>query len=324
MTQLGEGLSASGGPLTGQRIAITRSPDRAKALATALQEAGAEVVLVPLIDFELPASELPATELSTSELPASEKNAESPDVRQISTLSPPLQRLRSGDFEWLVISSITTVRALKQLCSSAAVSLTELVPAATKIATIGPTSAAAIRAEGLEVTLAPSDNQSADGLLELWPRGEGRVFLPQSNLAQPTLANGIAEAGWSVEVFTAYQTTSFPADPDRRLTAQLAAFTAEADSAELQLIDPSTAAQELTTGAITGVVLASGSAAQQFADSCGKPPETTQIIAIGQPTAKAANAAGLSIAATAARPTPAGIVEALINATRISTTGDIQ
>lgn len=47
-------MTQSGGaPLTGLRVAVTRSADRAGAMADALAAAGAEPVLVPVIDFEV-------------------------------------------------------------------------------------------------------------------------------------------------------------------------------------------------------------------------------------------------------------------------------
>lgn len=82
----------SNASLAGLRVAVTRSIDRAGGLINALTAAGAEPVLVPVIDFEI---------------------SEAQDV------SEALARLAAGEYRWLVISSITTVRALKQACQAA-------------------------------------------------------------------------------------------------------------------------------------------------------------------------------------------------------------
>ncbi|MDJ0314298.1 uroporphyrinogen-III synthase [Arthrobacter sp. H35-D1] len=306
------------GPLTGLRVAVTRSADRAGALADALAAAGAEPVLVPLIDFEV-----------------------GDDV----ALGAALLRLAAGEYRWLVISSITTVRALKQWCEGADTTLAELIPAATGVATIGPTSVAVLAAEGVQASLAPVDVQSAVGLVALWPSfaaddgGNARVLLPQSNLATPTLVDGIAAAGWTTEVVTAYRTVDYPARAELRLTSTLAARSPERGwifegrpateeillpargpdrqgrafgySAEPPVLTPAQAAGEINAGAMNAVVLASGSAARRVAETMAPFPESCLLIAIGQPTRVEAERLGLRIAATAEHPTPAGIVAAL-------------
>ncbi len=289
--------------LAGLRVAITRSPDRAGAVAAAVAAAGADPVLVPLIDFE---------------------------VSEHKGLDEALRRLAAGEYRWLVVSSITTVRALKQWCAQAGTSLAELVPAQTRVATIGPTSVAVLAAEGIHASLAPEDIQSAAGLVALWPSyneddgGNRRVLLPQSNLAAATLENGIAAAGWSAETVTAYETVDFPADNGRRLAAGLNhaalnhrvlnnAVLNNAASSFSQLT-PAQAVGEIRAGELHAVVLASGSAARRVAETMAPLPESCLLIAIGQPTRVEAERVGLRIAATAQHPTPEGIVDALIAA----------
>ncbi|WP_026555564.1 uroporphyrinogen-III synthase [Arthrobacter sp. 35W] len=289
-------------PLTGLRVAITRSRDRAGALADALAAAGAEPVLVPLIDFET-----------------------APDA---GALDAALARLAAGEYQWLVVSSITTVRALKQWCAGHSTTLAELVPAATKVATIGPSSRRILEAEGLAVELAPVDVQSADGLVALWPAGSGRVLLPHSNLAEPGLESGIASAGFDVDAVDAYVTVDYPAAEGRRLTAVLApsaAWTvqpqnapqsASSDPAEHILITPAEAAAEVRSGAINAVVAASSSAAQRIHALLAPLPASCQLIVIGQPTRAESVRLGMHVAETATHPTPAGIVDALVRARR--------
>lgn len=287
-------MTQSGGaPPAGLRVAVTRSADRAGAMADAFAAAGAQPVLVPVIDFE---------------------------VGEQKALGESLQRLAAGDYRWLVISSITTVRALKQWCDAAGSSLEALIPVSTSVATIGPTSVAVLAAEGVHAVLAPVDLQSAAGLVALWPEfdsadgGSPRVLLPQSNLAEPTLVAGIAARGWTPEVITAYRTVDYPARPELRLTATLAGRSPVLPSGPYPILTPAEAAGEIRAGAINAVVLASGSAARRVAATMAPLPENCLVIAIGQPTQVEAQRLGMVVAATAEHPTPEGIVAALARA----------
>ncbi len=276
--------------LAGVRVAVTRSADRAGALAAALAAAGAEPVLVPLIDFEMSDNDV---------------------------LGAALRRLGAGEYAWLAISSITTVRALKQWCEAVGTSLPQLIPAATRVATIGPTSAAVLAAEGIPAQLAPADTQSAAGLVALWPAfaaddgGNARVLLPQSSLAESTLSDGLAAKGWQPEAATAYRTVDYPAEPGSRLRAVLAHAAPATASGDYPLLTPAQAAGEIAAGRINAVVLASGSAARRLAHTLAPLPQSCQVIAIGQPTRAEAQRLGLPVTATAAHPTPDGIVAAL-------------
>lgn len=296
-------FSPATGFLSGLRVAVTRSPDRSAALVQALRDAGAEPVLVPLIDFET-----------------------APD--QVA-LSAAMAGLAAGDYGWLVVSSITTVRALKQWCAERGTSLAELIPSATRIATIGPSSRKVLEAEGLAVQLAPLKVQSAAGLVELWPMGPGRVLLPQSDIAESTLVSGLAANGAVVQAVTAYRTVDYPARPDRRLTAVLETSrdwdhtpsqtsadpgAADAVAPEPDRLTPAEAQEQVRSGRIDAVVAASGSAARSIARLLGPLPESCLLIAIGVPTREESTRLGMRVAATAKQPTPAGIVHALAEA----------
>lgn len=283
-------------PLDGLRVAVTRSTDRAGGLLAALNAAGAEPVMVPLIDFE---------------------------VGDHDALETSLKNLAAGDYAWLVVSSITTVRALKQWCGTAGTSLADLIPASTKVATIGPTSVAVLAAEGIAAELAPVELQSAAGLAELWPAfaendgGNPRVLLPQSNLAEATLIDGIRDKGWDAEAVTAYRTVDHPARPELRLTAMLASRAPAHGGGGQQdypLLSPAEAAGEIRAAAINAVVLASGSAARRVVETMAPLPQGCLVVAIGEPTRTEAQRLGLTVAATAGQPTPEGIVTALARA----------
>jgi uroporphyrinogen-III synthase len=272
--------------LEGARILVTRSPDRAAPLVSALREAGAEPLLLPLIDFER--------------------------ARDQHSLEVALDALRAGAYGWLVISSITTVRALKEKAAERRSELKDLIPDSVRVATIGPSSRRVLEAEGIAVDLAPEDVQSAAGLVSVWPTGPASVLLPQADIADATLADGIEAKGAQVQALTAYHTVDYPAAAERRLTAALAAangWHTGKESAAPELT-PEAAKAELSGGRLHAVVAASPSAARRIHASMA-PLQDCRFIAIGRSTAAEASALGIPVAAIAKEPTPAGIVAAL-------------
>jgi uroporphyrinogen-III synthase len=272
--------------LEGARVLVTRSPDRAAPLVSALREAGAEPLLLPLIDFER--------------------------ARDQHSLDVALDALRAGAYSWLVVSSITTVRALKEKAAERRLELKELIPDGVRIATIGPSSRRVLEAEGIPVDLAPEDVQSAAGLVSVWPTGPGNVLLPQADIADGMLAQGIEAKGAAIYAVTAYHTVDYPAASERRLTAALVAANGwhAGDASPAPELTPEAAKAELSRGRLHAVVAASPSAARRIHDSLA-PLRECRFIAIGRSTAAEAAALGLPVAATAKEPTPAGIVAAL-------------
>lgn len=272
--------------LEGARVLVTRSPDRAAPLVTALREAGAEPLLLPLIDFER--------------------------ARDQHSLEVALDALRAGAYGWLVVSSITTVRALKEKAAERHLELNELIPESVRIATIGPSSRRVLEAEGVPVDLAPEDVQSAAGLVAVWPSGPANVLLPQADIADAVLAAGIEAKGAVVQAVTAYHTVDYPAAPECRLTAVLAAANGwlSGDAPGAPELTPEAAKAELSGGRLHAVVAASPSAARRIYASLA-PLQDCRFIAIGRSTAAEAAALGIPVAATAKEPTPDGIVTAL-------------
>jgi len=279
------GASADGA-LHGRKVLITRSPDRAGSLARALSAAGAEPLLLPLIDFER----------------AADQNA----------LDEALDDLAGGRYDWLVVSSITTVRALKAKAAERGTELSALLPSGVRVATIGPSSRRILEAEGIRVDLAPEGSQSAAGLMDVWSTGPGRVLLPQADIADTLLSDGLAAKGAEVAVVTAYRTVDFPARAGERLDTELAKAAAWSASREdeLPLLEPARARGLIDDGGLAAVVAASPSAARRIAATL-LPLRDCRFIAIGRSTAAEADALGIAVAATAKDPTPDGIVAAL-------------
>lgn len=272
------------GALGGRRVLITRSADRAGPLASLLGGLGAEPLLLPLIDFER-AADQPALDAALDDLVA-------------------------GAFDWVVVSSITTVRVLMEKAVERGTTPAALLPGGTRVATIGPSSRRILEAAGIPVALAPVDIQSAEGLVELWTVAPARVLLPQADIAAPGLRAGLAAKGADVTAVVAYHTVDYPARQELRLEAELPSAVGISHNAAPRELTPEQARRELDAGTLDAVVAASPSAARRIAATL-LPLGRCCFIAIGRPTAAEAAALGIPVAATAQVPTPDGIVAAL-------------
>ncbi|GAA3696914.1 hypothetical protein GCM10022377_07270 [Zhihengliuella alba] len=287
----GSGASAA---LSGRTALLMRSPDRAGRTVEVLARHGAATVLCPLIDFELPAD--------------------------TAALDAALLALLDGGYDWMILTSITTIRALKQRARALGRGLH--LPAGTRIGAVGDATARAARAEGMDIELLPTPErgQSAEGLVSLWREtvaaGPGhtpaRILLPQADLASATLATGLQRAGESTDVVVAYRTVDAPARPGRRLTEPLAVADGtvpENDAARLAAADlPGL----VRAGGVDAVLFTSPSIAHRFTDLAGPIGGADGIVpvAIGQPTAAALRELGHRGIAVAAAPTPEAMAEA--------------
>jgi len=150
----------AGKPLAGWRVLVPRGGKWGDSVAATLRSYGAVPVIAPMINFA---------------------SAENPR-----TLSDALKRLERGDFDWLVITSATTVDVL--------MSQQVTVPSTTRIAAVGETTSAALALAGYRVDFVPESDNSARGLVKEWPASDivGRVLIPQSDIAEPTLVAGPA------------------------------------------------------------------------------------------------------------------------------------
>lgn len=284
MTQPSRG-PGSDKPLGGARVLVTRSPERSGALVEALEGAGALPVLLPLIDFE-----------------------RAPDQH---ALDVACDALAAGAFDWLVVSSATTVHVLMEKAAERGLALDRLVPSGTRIAAIGPATRRLLETGGLDVALTPSGEQSAAGLITVWPGG-GRILLPQADIASGMLAAGLEAAGGTVTAVTAYRTVDYPAAAERRLALRPEDGDAGPQPPSYSLLTPETAATEIAEGRIAAVIAASPSAVRRISDL--GPLAGCRLVVIGRSTADQAAALGLEVAVVAAEPTPDGLVAAVAQA----------
>jgi uroporphyrinogen-III synthase len=270
--------------LQGRRILITRSADRARPLAAILQGKGAEALVLPLIDFER--------------------------VEDQGPMDAALDELQGGSFDWLVISSVTTIRVLIEKAAERGIQPRQLVPGTTRVAAVGTSSRNVLEALGIAVDLAPVGQQSAEGLVSLWAAGGDRAFLPQADIAARTLSEGLQAKGATVSVVTAYHTVDYPARRERRLAGELPSAVVASGQEAGREVTVQDVRAALDHGTLDAVVAASPSGAKRIAGNL-LPLGNCRLVAIGRPTAAEAARLGLTVAATAKEPTPDGIATAL-------------
>ena len=178
-------------PLAGWRVLVPRPAAGRSAAEVALAAAGAEAVVVPLIETVPPED---PTELDDA-----------------------LLALESGWYGWLVVTSAAAVPVLVDRAGETAGSLTQLLTDGhVRIAAIGPGTARALRDAGVEPDLVPRGQSTAQTLVAAWPEPTepARVLFPRGDLATATVTDGLRARGWEVTDVVAYRTVSAAPPPD--------------------------------------------------------------------------------------------------------------
>ena len=247
-------MNTSDKPLAGWRVLVPRGGKWGDGVSATLRRHGAVPVIAPLINF------------------ASSAN---PDALEAS-----LKRLQEGRFDWVVITSATTVDVL--------VAHSTTIPRQTRVAAVGETTSAALQLAGYHVDFVPEKDNSARGLIKEWPEAsvKGTVLIPHSDIAEPTIVAGLAERGFEVEYVAAYRTIGVPV-------------------ADHVIAD-------IGSGRINAVLVTSGSVARQVAAQLSPLPETTIVACIGPRTAFDARDAGLTVHVIAETRSSEALVEALV------------
>jgi uroporphyrinogen-III synthase len=162
------------------------------------------------------------------------------------------------------------------------------IPPTTKIAAVGETTGAALALAGYRVDFVPSGDNSARGLVKEWPRSEisGRVLVPQSEIAEPTLVSGLGSLGLEVQFVAAYRTVGVAVSDAVRA--------------------------DVASGRITAILVSSGSVARQIAAQLAPLPPGTVVACIGPRTAYDARAAGLAVDLIAEDRSADSLVAALV------------
>lgn len=244
------------GRLHGLRIAITR--EQPGELAGLLQAEGATVVHSPLIRV---------VAADHSEL---------------------LRLLASHEYDWVVF---TSSNALRFVVVESGLGHT-LVPGgktgkSPNVACVGESTAEEARGLGLHVHLVPR-RQHLKGLLETFAAlpGRGRVLYPRSEIAPPTLREGLQALGFTVDDPVVYRTL--------------------ADKAGMQAF-----AAQLRRG-LDAVAFASTSAVHNAVTAVGDALSQLRLYSIGPSTSAALRDAGLEVAGEAAEHSAAGLAQVII------------
>lgn len=232
------------------------------------------------------------------------------------------QRLASGYYAWVVLSSWRAAQAVLPqlntlaLASEAATRESSTkqsldrasqpdsiqqpgsIHGATRLAVVGQSTADWVNTHcALKPTLVGAG--SAAKLLEVFPTPPATpaaastattptICLPQSQLATPTLAQGLSQLGWQVDAVATYTTVPLPQLPAHLKT-------------------------QWQAGAWDAVVVTAGSSAQALLQLLGPPPEKTAVVSIGKSTTARCRELGLRVDATAATPRAEHITQAIIN-----------
>ncbi|MBN9239247.1 MAG: uroporphyrinogen III synthase [Micrococcales bacterium 70-64] len=249
-------------PLGGWRVLVPRGGKWGDGVASTLRSYGAIPVIAPMINF------------ASADDGAALANA--------------LHELKDGQFDWLVVTSATTVDVF--------VGQGATIPASTKVAAVGETTAAALTLAGYRVDFVPAADNSARGLVKEWPKSDitGRVLVPQSDIAEPNLVTGLGKLGLDAQFIAAYRTVGVP------------------------IADAVVA--DVASGRIGAILVSSGSVARQIAAQLAPLPEGTLVACIGPRTAFDARAAGLTVDLIAEDRSADSLVAALVEyATREDT-----
>jgi uroporphyrinogen-III synthase len=188
-------VPAPQGPLTGLRVLVPRETDGPDPLVIALLAAGAQPVVVPLIQTVPPED---PTELDDT-----------------------LLAVQAGYYGWVGVTSAAAVPVLVDRADETGTDLVELL-SAVRVAAVGGSTARALRSAGVRVDVVPTGQSSARTLLRAWPAVDSqpeprRVLLPLGDLAADTLAEGLRAHGWAVDVVTTYRTVPGPMpEPETR------------------------------------------------------------------------------------------------------------
>lgn len=251
-------------PLFGWNILVPRTKEQSGSTIARLASYGATAEVVPTISVEPP--------------------------RTPQQMERAIKGLVTGRYEWIGFTSVNAVRAVREKFEE--FGLDARAFAGLKIAAVGGVTARALREWGLVPDLVPSGEQSAQGLLDVWPPFDevldpiNRVFLPRADIATDTLVAGLQDMGWEVDDVTAYRTVR-AAPP------------------------PAPVREAIKGGQFDAVVFTSSSTVRNLVGIAGKPHPSTVIACIGPATAKTAEEHGLRVDVLAPEASAESLVDAL-------------
>ncbi len=251
-------------PLFGWSVLVPRTKEQSASMTARLEHHGARADVVPTISVEPP--------------------------RTPQQLERAVKGMVTGRYEWVGFTSVNAVRAIREKFDEFGLDARSF--AGLKVAAVGGVTAEALREWGINPDLVPTDEQSAQGLLDAWPPYDAdldpidRVFLPRADIATDTLVAGLQENGWEVDDVTAYRTVRAAPPPQPVRDA-------------------------IKGGAFDAVLFTSSSTVRNLVGIAGKPHPGTVVACIGPATAKTAEEHGLRVDVLAPEPSAEALVDAL-------------
>ncbi|HEX2057707.1 MAG TPA: uroporphyrinogen-III synthase [Actinomycetota bacterium] len=170
-------------PLTGLRIVVTRARRQSGSLAEQLEELGADVIEMPVIEIAGPTS--------------------------WDELDQALRLLAEGFFRWVVFTSGNSVEKVFERLEHAGLDARAF--GRSRVAAVGRTTAALLAQHGIRADLVPS-KFTAQAVAEALGRGSGRILLPRVEGAPRDVVEALSSSGWSVREVPAYR--NLPAGRD--------------------------------------------------------------------------------------------------------------
>ena len=170
-------------PLAGRRVVVTRAAEQAGEFTQRFQDAGAEVILLPVLEYVA----LDGTGLDEA-------------LREL------------AKFDWLILTSTNAVRFLRARMAALGIE----GDGAKAVAAVGAVTGAAAREAGFRCDFIAQKSTGLDLAHELNERVRGkRVLLPRSDRAGSHLPDALSELGAQVTDLVAYGTRPLkPSGPE--------------------------------------------------------------------------------------------------------------
>jgi uroporphyrinogen III methyltransferase / synthase len=245
--------------LAGARVVVTRAAEQGAPVARLLANRGATVIVMPLIAIGAPSS--------------------------WRDLDEGIARATRGEYEWVVFASVNAVEKFFGRGRDA-----ERALGASKVAAVGPSTAAALEKHGARVDLVPNPH-TARAVAESLGAGPGRVLFPRVERG-PALPEAFVAGRWEVDEVAAYRNLPAPRGPEHD-TAENGAFDV------IVFMSPSAVDAFVSSVAWTGLGLAPGD----------ERPRT--VACIGPTTAARARERGLRADIVPEQHSAAGLLDAL-------------
>ncbi|HZD71525.1 MAG TPA: uroporphyrinogen-III synthase, partial [Actinomycetes bacterium] len=205
-------------PLEGLIVLVPRAREQAGAFSRLLRERGAEPLEVPTIAIR--------------------------PLEDSADLDRAVGRLAAGCYDWVVLTSVNGVAALRARVE--ALGYGTAAPGRASVAAVGPATETALRDWGVRPRLVPPVATTA-ALGAAFPPGPGSVLLARADIASAELSRALRAKGYRTDDVAAYRTV-----PLRRLDAD--------------------ARRRLDGGQVDWVAFTASSTVRGFADAYGAPP----------------------------------------------------